>query len=183
MSDYLCHDFKSLRPDVSRRLPATFRFVPITFYLALVGSAYFVTMDILSLRKADQARLVAEQMVQEKTSAKEKFEADKHAIDVEKAKAEQLAKWVEGTRVMQPICVEAARALRGEVRIAELSLDRNSQLPAQIDVSLRLTGAETSHVAALENAFTKLNYRSYSPQQARTKDVIDYRSTLVFVNE
>jgi hypothetical protein len=79
--------------------------------------------------------------------------------------------------------VEAARALRGEVRIAELSLDRNSQLPAQIDLSLRLTGAETSHVAALENAFTKLNYRSYSPQQARTKDVIDYRSTLVFVNE
>lgn len=183
MSEYLCHDFKSPRADASRRLPATFRFVPITFYLALVGTAYFVTMDVLSLRKSDQARLVAEEMLQEKTSAKEKFEADKHAIDVEKAKAEQLAKWVEGTRVMQPICVEAARAVRGEVRIAELSLDRNIQLPAQIDVSLRLTGADSTHVAAVENAFGKLNYRPYSPQQARTKDVIDYRSTLVFVNE
>lgn len=183
MSEYLCHDFKSPRADASRRLPATFRFVPIAFYLALIGSAYFVTMDVLSLRKSDQDRLIAAELLAEKEEAKNRFETDKHAIDVEKAKAEHLAKWIEGTRVLQPLCVEAARAIRGEVRIAELALDRNAQLPAQVDVSLRLTGADGTHVTAVENAFGKLNYRSYSPQQARSKDVIDYRATLVFVND
>lgn len=183
MSDYLCHDFKSPRTDASRRLPATFRFVPIAFYVAMVGTAYFVTMDVLSLRKSDQDRIVAEELLAEKEEAKNRFEREKHGIDVERAKAEHLAKWIEGTRVLQPLCVEAARAIRGEVRIAELSLDRNSQLPAQIDVSLRLTGADGTHVTAVENAFAKLNYKPYSPQQARSKDVIDYRSTLVFVNE
>jgi hypothetical protein len=183
MSDYLCHDFKSPRADASRRLPATFRFVPIAFYVAMVGAAYFITMDVLSLRKADQDRLVSEELMAEKEGAKNRFEAEKHAIDVEKAKAEQLAKWIEGTRVLQPICVEAARAVRGEVRIAEMSLDRNPQLPAQIDVSLRLTGADTSHIAAVQDAFGKLSYRPYSPQQARSKEVIDYRATLVFVND
>jgi hypothetical protein len=183
MSEYLCHDFKSPRVDASRRLPATFRFVPIAFYVALVGAAYFITMDVLALRKADQDRLVSEELLAEKEQAKSRFDAEKHAIDVEKAKAEHLAKWVEGTRVLQPLCVETARAIRGEVRIAEMSLDRNSQLPAQIDISLRLTGADSSHIAAVENALGKLSYRSYSPQQARSKDVIDYQSTLVFVND
>jgi hypothetical protein len=108
---------------------------------------------------------------------------EKLKVDVETAKARDVAKWVEGTRVLQPICVEAARAIQGEVKIAEFALDRNVQLPSQIDVSMRLTGADASQIAAVENAFGKLNYRPYSPQQARTQEMIDYRSTLVFGNE
>ncbi len=183
MSDYLCHDFKSPRADASRRLPATFRFIPIAFYAITVGGCYFVTMDTLKLRRAENDRVAAEQIKTEHEETKAKLDAEKLTIDLERARAEEVAKWVEGTRVVQPICVQAARAVGGEVRIAEMSLSRNAELPAQIDVALRLTGAETAHVASVETAFTKLNYRPYSPQQARSKDTIDYRSTLVFVNE
>jgi hypothetical protein len=183
MSDFLCHDFKSPRADASRRLPNSFRFIPIAFYLSVAAGIYFVTVDILSLRKAQQDRVMAEQLTAEHEETKAKLDSEKLSIDIERAKAEELAKWVEGTRVIQPICVEAARAVRGEVRIAELTLDRSQELPAQIDVAMRLTGADASNVAAVENAFSKLKYRPYSPQQARTLDMIDYRSTLVFINE
>ena len=144
---------------------------------------YFITMDVLALRKADRDKLAAAQMREQYMEAKAKLESELHTVDVERLKAQEVAKWVEGTRVMQPICVAAARTIRGEVSIAELALDRSKELPAQIDVSLRLTGADASHVAAVETAFTKLSYRPYSPQQARTGDMIDYRSTLVFVQE
>jgi len=183
MSDYLCHDFKSPRADASRRLPSSFRFVPIAFYLAIVGGIYFVTMDILSLRRAEQERVTSEQLRKEHEETKAKLAEEKLKVDVETAKARDVAKWVEGTRVLQPICVEAARAIQGEVKIAEFALDRNVQLPSQSDVSMRLTGADASQIAAVENAFGKLNYRPYSPQQARTQEMIDYRSTLVFGNE
>jgi hypothetical protein len=183
MSDYLCHDFKSPRADASRRLPNSFRFIPIAFYLSVVAGIYIVTVDILSLRQAEQDRVSAEQLRIEHEETKEKLDSEKLMVDIERAKAEIVAKWVEGTRVLQPICVEAARAIRGEVRIAELALDRNAELPAQIDISMRLTGADSTHISSVENAFGKLNYRPYSPQQARTQDMIDYRSTLVFINE
>jgi len=183
MSDYLCHDFKSPRADASRRLPSTFKFVPIAFYVSVLGGLYFVTMDVMSLRRSEKDRVTAEQVKTEYAETKEKYDSEKLAIDIERAKAEVVAKWVEGTRVIQPICVEAARAIRGEVRIAELALDRNAELPAQIDLSMRLTGADSSHVSEVETAFGKLNYQPYSPQQARTAEMIDYRSTLVFVNE
>lgn len=183
MSDYLCHDFKSPRADASRRLPSTFRFIPIAFYLATLAGCYFVVMDTIKLRRAENERAAAEQVKAEHEETKSKLDNERLAIEVEKARAEVVAKWVEGTRVLQPICVQVARTVRGEVRIAEMSLNRNAELPAQIDVAMRLTGADASHVSAVENAFTKLNYRPYSAQQARSKDsVIDYRSTLVFVN-
>jgi hypothetical protein len=183
MSDYLCHDFKSPRADASRRLPNSFRFIPITFYLSIVAGIYFVTMDILSLRQAEKDRVTAEQLRKEHEETKEKLDSEMLTVDIELSKAEHVAKWVEGTRVLQPICVETARAIRGEVRIAELVLDRNVELPAQIDISMRLTGADSTHISSVENAFGKLNYRPYSPQQARTPGMIDYRSTLVFINE
>jgi hypothetical protein len=183
MSDYLCHDFKSPRADASRRLPSTFRFIPIAFYLSILGGIYVVTMDVAKLRRAEQERVSAEQLKKEHDETRAKLESEKLAMDIEKAKAEAVAKWVEGTRVIQPLIVEAARTIQGEVRIAELALDRNAELPAQIDVSLRLTGADSAHVTAVEQAFGKLNYKPYSQQQARTQEMIDYRSTLVFVNE
>lgn len=182
MSDYLCHDFKSPRADASRRLPPTFRFIPIAFYVATVAGIYFVTMDTLKLRKAEKERVVAEQVRKEHEEAKAKLVNETLAVNIESVKAEAVAKWVEGTRVVQPIVVQAARTVQGEVRIAEMSLSRSIDLPAQIEVAMRLTGADAAHVAAMETAFTKLNYQPYSPQQARNKDMIDYRSTLVFVN-
>jgi hypothetical protein len=183
MSDYLCHDFKTPLAGASRRLPSSFRFVPIAFYFAIVGGIYFVTMDIMSLRRAAQERVTFEQLRKEREETKAKLVEEKLMVDIEMAKARDVAGWVEGTRVLQPICVEVARAIQAQVKIAEFVLDRNPQLPSQIDVSMRLTGADASQIAAVENAFGKLNYRPYSPQQARTQEMIDYRSTLVFGNE
>ncbi len=182
MSDFLCHDFKSPRADASRRLPPTFRFIPIAFYVAIIAGIYFVTMDTLKLRRAENDRVAAEQVRKEHEDAQQKLMNEANTVEVERVKAEAVAKWVEGTRVLQPICVKAARTVQGEVRIAEMSLTRSVELPAQIEVAMRLTGADASHVAAMETAFTQLNYRPYSPQQARNADIIDYRSTLVFLS-
>jgi hypothetical protein len=185
MSDFLCHDLKTPRADAGQRLPMSFRAVPVMFYLALVATAYFATSSYMTIRRAEAQRQAAEEAKIESEAEKQRHEDAKLMVDIERAKAESLAKWIEGTRMMQPICVAAARAMRQEVRFAELRLERNSALPAQIDVTMRLVGpdADAGDISSIENAFTEVNYRPFSPQQARSKDVIDYKSTLVFAKD
>ncbi|MCB1224946.1 MAG: hypothetical protein KDK99_03960 [Verrucomicrobiales bacterium] len=181
MNDYLCHDFKSPRTDTSRRLPPTFRFIPIAFYLAVVAGACLITLDVMKSRQAKQDIIVADQLKAEHEETKAKYDAERAAIELERAKAEQVAKWVEGTRVIQPICVATARAIKGEVRLANFALDRSTELPAQMDLTLRLAGGDVLALQDIQRAIEGLNYRTYSPQQNRDVGMVDFKATLVFI--
>lgn len=47
-------------------------------------------------------------------------------------------------------------------------------------MSLRVTGEKASNeLLAIEGSISQLQYRTYSPQQTRSEDVIEYRATLV----
>lgn len=180
MSDYLCHDFKTPRTDTSRRLPNSFRAVPVAFYLAMVAGAYFVTMDIIGYRAANQDKIKYDQIKAQHDAEKAKLEEQTGGLNVETARGTEIAKWIEGTRVMQPIFVKIARSITGESRLGELILERNEQLPNQLVLSMKLTDANISDVQQIQTNLEQLNYRAYSPQQSKQGDVIDYRSNLVW---
>ena len=46
MSEYLCHDFKTPRTDTARRLPDTFRFIPLMFYVAMLGGGWWARENL-----------------------------------------------------------------------------------------------------------------------------------------
>jgi hypothetical protein len=179
MSDYICHDFKTPRSDTSKRLPDTFKAVPLLFYLSLVGATYFMTMDWMAYKSAQQMKIDAEGRKAELDEVVKKLNEEKTALDGETSKAELLAKWMEGARNVQPITTAIARAIPPEVRLSDLSLERSEQVPANLSLSLRINGGSASEVSLIETGLSRLQYRSFSPQQSKTEEVIEYRSTLV----
>ncbi|HCN29309.1 MAG TPA: hypothetical protein DIT64_11275 [Verrucomicrobiales bacterium] len=179
MNDYICHDFKTPRTDTSKRLPDTFKAVPIAFYLAVVGGACFMTLDWLAYKKAEQAKALADSVKAGHEAVIKQLQDEKTALDAETAKAESLAKWVEGTRNVQPVCVAIARAMPPEVRLTDLTLERSDQVPSNLALSIRINGGSAREVGLVDTSVSRLNYRSYSPQQTKEGDLIEYRSTLV----
>lgn len=179
MSEYICHDFKTPRNDTSKRLPNSFKLVPAAFYLALIGGAYFMTMDYLAYKRAQQEKVMAEEVVKEHESVTQRMTEEKAALDAETAKAESVAKWVEGARNLQPISVAIARAMPPEVRLSDLTIERSDQVPSNLSLAVRINGGSATEVGLIESSISRLNYRSYSPQQSKTGDIIEYRSTLV----
>ena len=180
MSQYLCHDFKTPRTDTSRRLPNSFRFVPFAFYLALVAGTYFITMDILAYRSAGESKVKFEKIKAQHEEEKAKNDQISSTLTTETGRANEVAKWVEGTRAMQPIAVRISRSISGETRLSELILERNEQLPNQLVLSMKLVGGSVQQVQAVQTNIEQLNYRAYSPQQSVKDGIVDYRSNLVW---
>ena len=179
MSEYICHDFKTPRNDTSKRLPNSFKLVPAAFYLALIGGTYFMSMDYMAFKRAQQEKLDAEAVKVEHETVTQEQMAEKTSLDEETAKAEHVAKWVEGARNLQPVSVAIARAMPPEVRLSDLSIERSDQVPSNLALAVRINGGSATEVALIESSISRLNYRSYSPQQSKTGDIVEYRSTLV----
>lgn len=180
MSEYLCHDFKTPRVDTSRRLPSSFRAIPIIFYTALVGSAYVMTMDYFNYNRALKQKTEAEERKTISEGQRDAFKAEKASLEAEATKAEKVAQWMEGARNIQPIIVKIARAVQTETRVTQVALERSEQVPANLALTVHLNGSKVStELAAIESALSQLLYRSYSPQQTKNQEVVEYHSTLV----
>ncbi|WP_395752427.1 hypothetical protein [Prosthecobacter sp.] len=180
MNEYLCHDFKTPRTDTSRRLPSSFRAIPVIFYVALVGSAYVMTMDYFGYKRALKQKTDAEERQKVSEASTEAFRKEKGDLEAEATKAEKVAEWMEGARNIQPIAVKIARAVQADTRITQVALERNEQVPSNIALTIHLNGSKVStELAAIESALGQLLYRSYSPQQTKNGDVVEYHSTLV----
>ncbi len=180
MSEYLCHDFKTPRADMSRRLPSSFRAIPMIFYVALVGSAYIMTMDYFNYKRALKQRTEAEERQKLSETQRDAFKSEKAALESEAAKAEKVAQWMEGARNIQPIAVRISRAVQTDTRITQVALERSEQVPANLALTIHLNGTKvSSELFAIETSLGQLFYRSYSPQQTKNGDVVEYHSTLV----
>lgn len=180
MTDYLCHDFKTPRTDAARRLPSTFRFIPIFFYVAVVGSAYMMTMDYFAFQKAKRQKLEADERKARIEGERDSLNSEFAELEAESKKAEAVAQWMEGARNIQPIVVKIARAVAAETRFGEVSLERGDEVAANLSLGIKISGVNAAtEIVNIENSLGQLQYRSFSPQQTKTEDSIEYHSTLV----
>ena len=93
MTDYLCHDFKTPRTDAARRLPSTFRFIPIFFYVAVVGSAYMMTMDYFAFQKAKRQKLEADERKARIEGERDSLNSEFAELEAESKKAEAVGQF------------------------------------------------------------------------------------------
>jgi len=180
MSQYLCHDFKTPRTDMSRRLPGSMRVVPIFFTPSPWPPRSSSSMTCARCSRPSRTAWPPSRAKDEYLAAKTTLDSEKTTIDAELFRAEAVAKWVEGTRVLQPITVAIARAVPLETNITELNLERSADLPAQVSMLVRLNNSTLSEVAKIESSVNRLHYRSFSPSQAKQGDLIEFRSMLVW---
>ncbi len=175
-----CHDFKSLRPGSATRLPAAFLAVPVLFYLAIVAGCYININCYLTYHKAVTERDTWRQSKSEKDLAKAKFESQIAALDSETLKAEKLAQWIEGTRTLQPICVAITRSMPQEITLGDVNLERRSDMPSQLDLSVRINNGTMQEVARIQSAIQNAQYRTYNSQQLKNNESLEYKTMLVW---
>jgi hypothetical protein len=180
MNHTLCHDFKTPRPDASKRLPRIFVVVPIMFYVIVLLGTYVSVTSYVSYRDALQRRDQWKQYQAGQDEAKAALEVQKTSVDHERWKAVNLAQWIEGTRAVQPISVAVTRSVPPEVSLSELALERNAELPQQILLTVRINSGTLEDVSKIQNAVGALSYRAYNSQQLKSGELLDYKSMLVW---
>jgi len=183
MSSYLCHDFKSPRTDTSRRLPNSMRIVPVMFYVVIFAATGFGVKDYLAVRHAAEREQAATAKTADLKAKVDAINAEKATIETQRKKGENIAQWVEGTRIVQPVAVAIARAVPMETDITSLVLERNSDLPSQVNLTIQLLNGGIPEFAKIESSISRLNYRLFSPQQNKEGEVVEFRSLLVYQGE
>lgn len=180
MSSYVTHDFKTPRLDGSRRLPRTFLLVPALFYLVLAGGSYLSITSYVGYRDSIKSRDTWKEQTTRQDAQRAKVDADIANIRKEKLKAEKLVQWVESTRMLQPISVAISRCIPTEVSLGDMSFERSVELPAQINLSVRINNGSMEEVGRIQNSIQELKYHAYNSQQTKNGDSLDYKTILVW---
>jgi len=180
MSEIICHDIKTPRLDAAKRLPPFWAIIPIAFYAVLLYCAYANFTAYLGYREALQNRDTWKAGLAEQRQIKDKYDAEKAAVLKEKARAEKLAQWVEGTRTLQPITIAVARSMPAESTIGQLALERSPDLPSQIILTLTVNNGTVEDVSRIQQSISNLSYHPFNAQQNRTGDVLEYKTMLVW---
>jgi hypothetical protein len=177
---YVCHDLKSPRGEVSQGLPPVYRLVPIGFYLALVGSTFAMCWFEMERRKAVVEGLAHATQAATYQAETARIGGDRARIDALVIRATGVAKWLDGAVGLQPICVAVSRGAGKHANIIDLSLTRNSELPEQVKLELRMSNANSEVMDATLQGIRDLGVRAYSAQQSTELDQLDYKATLVW---
>jgi hypothetical protein len=179
-TSFICHDFKSPRNDNSRRLPGSMRVIPVLFFGVSLFSLFSIFTDVRSMRESDEKKVLCEAQRDEAVAAKARLETELTALTKEQALADQVAKWVEGTRIVQPITVAVSRAVGMETFISDMTLERIPDVPSQLNLSLKLSNAGQPETEKINAALSRLRYKPHSPSVGRAGDETEYRTLLVW---
>ncbi len=176
----ICHDFKTPRTDTSKRLPSSFILVPIIFYISVLGGILLNINAYLRYRDGTMKRDSFRQQQAEHESSKGQLETQEHAVVKEKMKAEKLAQWIEGTRTLQPITIAIIRSIPPEITLSDMNFERSVDIPAQINLNVRINNGSMEEVARIQTGLQSLNYRPYNSQQLKNGETLEYKTMLVF---
>ena len=90
------------------------------------------------------------------------------------------ADWIEGAHGVQPLAVAISRSVGSISTIAELRMTRNSEIPSQIDLDLKIDGVTAAVREEMQDAIRSLSFRAHNPDQQTQEDSLDYKATLVW---
>ena len=181
--DVTSHDLKSERPDISPGLPDVLKILPVIFYLALIGSGYLSVQYILDHRSLSDEKQEWLDYQADQEQLKETLTQETSAVMAENQRAGDVVKWIEGARGIQPLGVAIARSAHDDSTIAEISFERNPEIPSQILFSLILNDGKAEHLDPTLASISDLKYKPYSVQQVKNGSEMDYQATLIYQGE
>lgn len=177
------HDLKTERQNVSAGLPAAYKLIPAAFYVVATASVFLSLYFYLS-KKAYEAT-EAEMQIRLATAQSDAatLTAKQQAIVNEAKRAEAFAKWLEGSRPLQPVTVAIGRSMGKDSTVAELSLSRNPEIPAHTFMQLKVDGGGSSQIETTLDAIYALHYQTYSAQQVKGENTTDFQATLIHTDK
>lgn len=173
-------DFKTDRKGISPPLPIYLRLLPIVFYLTIFASILLNGLFVVRFRQATKERddaIARDAAVQGDLATARKQRTD---LEGEAKKASDIGSWVEGSRALQPLVVDIARSIETGGSIEELRLDRATESPAQIRLSLHLGSDSPRQLDLTLAKISERKFRLFSPQQTLVKGDINYKATMLW---
>lgn len=176
----IIHDLKTQRQGVSGGLPSIYKLIPIAFYLGLVATILLSLFFFMGIRSHKADKITWESRAKAAKSSKAKLDSDYKEIVKIAEKAEGLAKWLEGSRPLQPVTTAIGRSMSSNSTIAELSFVRNPEIPANTLMQLKIDGGGTDQIESTLASINALNYQTYSSNNVKTRNAVDFQATLIY---
>ncbi len=178
MSDVI-HDLKSERQSVSAGLPSAYKLVPVAFYVVATASVFLSLYFYLSKKAYEATEAEMQVRLADAQSHSSTLKTQQQVIVDEARKAEAYAKWLDGSRPLQPVTVAVGRSMGKDSTVAELSLTRNPEIPAHTFMQLKIDGAGNGQIETTLDAIDALHYQTYSAQQVMGDNTTDFQATLI----
>ena len=173
-------DFKSDRKDIMPPLPMVLRLVPLMFYcsiaVAVILSSIFAIQFQLAVQKRDSYKSSTASLVTQTQDVK----SQRTSLEAQIKKATDIQNWVASSRPLQPLLVEIIRSMGPRSSIVDLRLDRETENPSQIKMSLSMNADSTKQLDLTIEKIAILNYRAFSPTQTLGRGILDYKATLMY---
>lgn len=183
MDTLIPHDLKTDRVGISSGLPSYFKFVPIAFYISLFGTGasafWFHHQTGQYEAEAEKWKIVQGN----EAATKGKSDSEMTKINQEIVLAQEVGKWAEGARPVQSLILGIARSVKPGSSIADITMDRNPEIPSQLKMVMRLNGGGAEQLEDALAAVEAANYRSYSAQQTKKDGAVDYEATLIWKSD
>lgn len=180
-SEKILHDLKSERDGITKPLPRILILVPIALFLS-VGAAVFLNISFL-IKKKESEELSAQWKLKAESEYSEKAFTEKQ-IDLIKnqdRKAEEIIKWINGSKQIQPLALCIARSMGQKSSIEELLLYRDDKNPHQVRIELKFINGGQKQLDVTLSAINSIGYRAYSANQNLAQGgKVDYQATLIW---
>jgi len=173
------HDLKTERQNVSAGLPAGYKFVPIAFYIVSAASLLLSLYFSLSKKAYEASEADLRFRASNAKTEEMKLLTNQQSLVDEAKRAEVFAKWLEGSRPLQPVTVVIARSMGKDSTIAGLSLNRNPEIPAHTFMQLKIDGGGSEQIETTLDSIYALDYQTYSAQQVKGRNSTDFQATLI----
>ena len=96
-------------------------------------------------------------------------------------KAEEIIKWINGSKQIQPLALCIARSMGQKSSIEELLLYRDDKNPHQVRIELKFINGGQKQLDVTLSAINSIGYRAYSANQNLSQGgKVDYQATLIW---
>jgi len=175
-------DLKTERPDVTPALAPYLRLVPILFYSILAGGIVLSLFFLFVLKNAASSRETWKAEIARHKQDLSNVQTARTAVEKQSRRASDIVAWVEGSRCLEPLVAAIVRSMEPGSNIIELGLTRDPSSPTQIKLTLKLSTQGSKQLDTTLERITKMNFRTYNPNQTQSRGEIDYEATLIYQN-
>ena len=178
--DFVIHDLKADRPNISGGLPGVYRLVPVAFYAGAVLALLMNAFYFVSFRNHQQSERRWQKEVTDAQMEQTNIVHQQSALSAQAIAAGRIADWLDGARPVQPIATAVVRSMEAKATIADLTLDRNPRMPSHLVMDLKVNHAGTEQIEATLQSLAAIDYKNFYTNQALGENAIDFKATLIW---
>ena len=184
----VCHDLKFEADPVAPPLPNGLRMIPVLFYIAIAGCAFFTAYFMIQKNASERGRLAQERVTAEEKKKIAQVQMKYNDLEGAVKKASSMIAWVKGSTPIQRLAMtinnsvlKNSEEMGGDSTIRTLKLSRKQESPWQIKLALTLNGSDPEGLNVLleELGNGAEKYKRFNPQRSVGEASVNYTATLI----